>query len=449
MEEISLKEILFLLYKHKKLIIMITIIATLLGLAFSLLKSYEYEAFTTLMIQRPESEEVEIVNDSQKLQKEQRFIATCIDILRSRSMFDEVSRNLGLDMKYKDYQKNISIYQTSSAPIIGISAKNEDPEIAASIANELATLFINNAGRYVEIESVSLIDKAIIPKDTVEKNTILNISIGAILGLMLGAFLSFAIEYLDDTIKTPIDVKNYLSLPVIATIPSKITPADINKAKNNKSLESFRIMRANIKYNKNRDLKSYVITSTIPKEGKSYIAENLAKSFAGSGDKVLIVDFNLRNPSLSQKYNLEEKPGMIDLLQNKIKIEDLLFSHKISDNLYLVPSGKDDNINGTELLNTDIILNIKKIIEENFDRIIIDTPASTTVADGVELTAIFDATILVVGVNETKVELAKHTVELLNNVKANLVGVALNKIPLKEEKYLGYSHLYVKDYNEI
>jgi capsular exopolysaccharide synthesis family protein len=447
-EEISLKEILFLLNKHKKLIIMITIIATLLGLAFSLLKSYEYEAYATLLLQRPKSENNEIVTDSQELQIEQRFIATCIDILRSRSMFDEVSRNLELDMEYKDYQKNISIDQASSAPIIGITVKNEDPKLAASIANELATLFINNAGRYVEIESVSLIDKAIVPKDPVEKNTILNISIGAILGLMIGVFLSFAIEYLNDTIKTPMDVKNYLSLPVISTIPTDSTPIDLDKG-NYKTFESFRIMKANIKYNKNRDIRSYVITSSTAKEGKSYIADNLAKAFANSGERVVLVDFNFKNPSITKKYNLEEKQGLIDLLQSKIKIEELLFSNNISDNLYLVPSGKTDNIKSIELLNTNTILNIKEVLEENFDKIIIETPASSTAADGVELAAIFDATIVVVGVNETKVELAKHTVELLNNVKANIIGVALNKIPLEEEKYLGYSHLYIKDYNEM
>ncbi|MBC7087806.1 MAG: polysaccharide biosynthesis tyrosine autokinase [Tissierellales bacterium] len=447
MEEISLREIFFLLSKHKKLIIISTVIFTLLGLGFSLVKSYEYEAFTTLMVIRPQTEKTEVVNDSQELQKEQRFIATCIDILRSRSIYDQLVRNLEIeDLEFKDYQENVSVYQTSSAPIIRITVKNESPELAVSIANELSTLFINNVGRYLEVESISLIDKAIEPKEPIEKNTVLNLAIGAILGIMIGIFASFAIEYFNDTIKTPIEVNNYLSLPVIATIPSGKTTKNKENT-NQKILESFRLMKTNIKYGNNKDLKSYVITSAMEEEGKSYIAFNLAKSLSNSKEKVLLVDFNMKHPSLSEQFNFKDKLGIADFLLDKVQAENLLFSNVLSDNLYFIPIGKIQNVNSLELLNTDKIKSFMELAKENFDKVIIDTPASSFVADGLELAALSDGTIIVVGVNETKLELAKHTVDLLNNVKANIVGVALNKIPLEEEKFYGYSYLYLKDYS--
>lgn len=446
MEEISLKEIIFLLNKHRKLIIVITIIGLFLSLGYSLIKDYEYESFTTLMLQRPQSEESpEIVNETQELQKEQKFVATCIDILRSRTLYDELIRNLEIeDLEYKDYQKNVSVYQTSSAPIIRINVKDKDPKLAASIANELSTLFINNAGRYVEIESISLIDKAVVPNEPIEKNTLLSVVIGAILGMMIGVFGSFAFEYFDDTVKTPMDVKNYFDLKVVGAIPY-YSPEKSNKKIYDKQIDSFRILRTNVKNKINDEVKTFAVTSSQQSEGKTHVAINLAKSFAAIGDRVLLVDCNFRHPSLFKELNIKNNAGLVEILKNEADLNDLILNNKVDENLYVISTGEVEDID-IELINSDNILSFVDKVKDDFDRIIFDTPASGVVSEGLEIASICDETILVIGIDETKIDTVNHTIELLKGVNADIIGVVLNKIPMEKEQFYGYSYLYNDGY---
>lgn len=205
--------------KNKAWIIALTAISLLIIsgiLTFYVIKP-EYQAFSTLMIGKPQGyyETIEY-ND---ILLSQKLVSTYSEIAKSRTVSNEVIKNLGLDMRYEALINKINIKQVGDTGIIKIESKDENPEFAAKLADEIAKVFMKYVVKIMSVENVQVIDKAEIPLKPVKPVPFLYITASGILGTMIGIFIIFLIEYLDNRIKIADDIVEYLELPVIGIIP--------------------------------------------------------------------------------------------------------------------------------------------------------------------------------------------------------------------------------------
>lgn len=220
MEEISLKEVLFILKKRMKLILSLFLIAVLLSSIISIfVLDKEYQANTTLMVGRPKDYASDANIQYNELLLNQKLVSTYGELIKTRAVAEEVIDNLNLDLSYEQYKEKVNVSLVKDTELIQIIVKDNDPSVARITADETANVFMDKVQEIMKVDNVHVIDKAEIPTQPVSPNVILNIAIAAVLGLMIGVFLSFLLEFLDNTIKTPEDVEKYLNLPVLGSIP--------------------------------------------------------------------------------------------------------------------------------------------------------------------------------------------------------------------------------------
>lgn len=205
--------------------------------------------------------------------------------------------------------------------------------------------------------------------------------------------------------------------------------------------EAYRTLRTNIQFSSiDKEIKSILITSAGPGEGKSTVAANLALIISQAGKKVILIDCDMRKPDIHKKFRIENKNGLTDLLLQNLSIEESAF--KYTKNLSILSSGGIPP-NPSEIVSSLKMRNFLNKIKSSFDYIIIDSPPVIAVSDAIALSTIVDGCLFVVAskeANRTEVQRAK---ELLLNVNANIIGVVLNKVELKQKK--GYSYYYKSD----
>ena len=206
--------------------------------------------------------------------------------------------------------------------------------------------------------------------------------------------------------------------------------------------EAYRTIRTGIEFsNLDKDLKIICITSSKKDEGKTTVLSNLGVSFAKLDKKVLLIDADLRNPSISKMFDTSNTQGLMDILLGKRNIQDCVKKTK-QENLYILTGGTIPP-NPAEVLSSKKMSEFIESIKDEYDYIFIDSPPVGVVSDASIISAYSDGVIFVVGANEVDSNLAKIAKERLDSVKANIVGVILNKF--KTDTNSEYYNYY---YNE-
>lgn len=209
---------------------------------------------------------------------------------------------------------------------------------------------------------------------------------------------------------------------------------------NPKSLlaEAYRGIRASLEYSSvDKKLKTLVVTSSNPGEGKSTVSVNLAFVLAEGGRKVIIIDADLRKPTIHKKFRIPNAAGLTDILIGKKNLNDAI--NKIEDNVHIITSGQKTP-NPAEMVSSKAMEDLIKGLKDIYDYVIIDTPPVRNINDAVVLSVKVDGTILVVRAGVTKsVDIVKGYKEL-EKVKANIVGSVLNAVDNKKDRY--YYHYY-------
>lgn len=204
--------------------------------------------------------------------------------------------------------------------------------------------------------------------------------------------------------------------------------------------ETFRTLRTNIQFmNSNRRLRSLLVTSTMPGEGKSWVASNLAVTFAQAGKRVALIDADMRKGRLYSIFGVEPRPGLSNYLsgyyenQESVNIDKYLKQTDVN-NLYIIPAG---NIppNPSELLVRRQMRNLLEQLKNQVDLVIIDGTPSKLVTDSVILSRIVDSTLIVSAHNQTRKDDLERVIKDVRNVGGNVAGVVYNKIPVSSKKY--------------
>lgn len=210
--------------------------------------------------------------------------------------------------------------------------------------------------------------------------------------------------------------------------------------------EAFRTLRTNVMFsNIDKSIKSVVITSAGPFEGKSTIASNFAIILAQVGSRVLIIDTDLRKPKMHKIFGLPNNIGLTNILAESLPWEEHIFSIEEQPNLYVMTGGPIPP-NPAEIVGSGKIKDMVSAIKEKFDYIILDTPPVGIVTDAAIVSTYSDGVILVVSSGNVEIEAAQRAKELLLNVKANVLGTVLNKVPAKGSGYYKYNYYYAGGY---
>lgn len=220
MEEVSLKELYYILRKWAWLIIVLPIVAIIVSWGVSqYIIEPEYETFTTMMVGKPEEHLNESKLEYNELILNQKLVSTYGEIVKSRRVTDKVIENLDLTVSYENFRNKVSVNLINDTEIIKLQVTDTDPVLAAEIANETAQVFMGEVQSIMNIENVQIIDPAQVAENPFKPRTLMNMAIAGVLGLMIAVFIAFLIEFMDNSIKTPEDVENHLGLAVLGTIP--------------------------------------------------------------------------------------------------------------------------------------------------------------------------------------------------------------------------------------
>ena len=200
--------------------------------------------------------------------------------------------------------------------------------------------------------------------------------------------------------------------------------------------EAYRSLRTNIQYSSfDKKYQTLVVTSANPNEGKSTVSGNLALVLAQGESKVLLVDCDMRRPSVHKKFRISNTYGISDLLVGNKKMESV--AHKYNDNLTIVPSGKIPP-NPAEMLGSKAMTAFLEEMKKHFDYIVLDTPPLQAVADAQILSTKVDGSLIVVRAGVTKKDAVHNAVSIINKVNGNIIGTVLNAADNSKDKYYYY-----------
>lgn len=306
----------------------------------------------------------------------------------------------------------------------------------------------------VASENISIIDPAIPPTQSITGDKKKKMLAGVLLGMVFGLAVSIGLEMMDRRIKSREDIKRYLKLPILGAIPKvKFDAYELQDSEKAKSIssqivthdysptpvgEAYRALRTSLLFSKTfGPIRSLVITSVAPGEGKSFTAANLAITLAQQKSKTLLIDADFRRGVLHNSFNCPKKPGLTNYLTGGASFESVL-NETFVPNLTLMTCGSMVP-NPSEMLGSERMQKFIEGITKRFDFIIFDTPPLLAASDAIILGTLVDGVALVIRTGETHRDDVQRKLELFQNVRAKVIGVIMNCAGV-EVAHEGYSY---------
>ncbi len=300
------------------------------------------------------------------------------------------------------------------------------------------------------VNVLTVIEEAAVPTSPMGPQRLMQVGLAAAIGMVLAVGAAFLIEYLDDSLKTPEEVGKTLGLTAVGAI-TRISgdspPERLVTARHPKSpiSEAYRAMRTNLQFSSlDRPLRSLVVTSPSPIEGKSTTLSNLGVVMAQAGRSVVLVDSDLRRPMLHKIFQVPNKEGLTTVLLEDEPLLDGRLQETGVENLRLLTSGPLPP-NPSELLGSQRMRDLIERLEAEADVVIFDTPPALPVTDAVVLASQADGVLLVTDAGRTRRSAALRALENLRQVGANVVGAALNRLSARSSGGYYYYYYYAGD----
>lgn len=368
-------------------------------------------------------------------------------VATSERVLTEVIDDLRLEMEVDDLKEVVSAAVPPNTVILQISATDPDPVRAAAIANSVAEHLADAASdlspdRADGGESVlaSSLDSAKVPTEPSSPKTILNILIGLVIGAVLGSLWALLREALDTKVRDQSGVNAVTKTAIIGTVGNgrRHTESDNPIFMHSNPLghraEAIRRTRTNLQF---VDLdggdNTVVVTSSVPGEGKTTMSLNLAAAFADNGERVLLIDADLRRPSVARYLGLEGAAGLTTVVAGQAELEDVVQpvgsgpEGAGEGNLYVLASGAIPP-NPAELLDSRAMERLLAEASGAYDKVVIDSPPLLPVTDAAILSRKMGSTILVAGADRLRKSQLRESLSNLESVGARIVGVLLNKV---------------------
>ncbi len=364
--------------------------------------------------------------------------ASYADLAHSSELAERVINVLDLDMTPADLASQISTEVVEETSLITITVTDQDPQVAQRIADVVTTEFqayteeLETSGEGTESQiKVQVTDPPEYNGTPVSPNIPLNISAGALIGLLLGIALAVSRELLDRTVRTADHIAEVTDAPVLASIgfdnDIRSAPLLTDLGAFAARTEAFRLLRTNLQFiDLDQRARVLVVTSAVPGEGKTMTSTNLAVALAQTGRTVLIIDADLRRPRVASTLGVDPAIGLTTALVGKTQIEDAIQVHEPSG-LHVLASGAKPP-NPTEILQSRVTHDLIRRLRQSYDMIIIDAPPLLPVADASVLSNLADGSILVIRHGQTTRDQITEAVNRVNQVGGRLYGVVVNMV---------------------
>ncbi|HTL47453.1 MAG TPA: polysaccharide biosynthesis tyrosine autokinase [Verrucomicrobiae bacterium] len=302
-----------------------------------------------------------------------------------------------------------------------------------------------------QASNVMVVDMAQPPERPFKPRPFLNLMIAVLSGIFFGIILAFFFEYLDATIKVPDDIEKGLGLELFGIIPKSAKDKNgplggeifLSTGKPSQATEAFRALRTTLLF-KLRHItgcRVIVVTSPNPSEGKSTVSLNLAAAFEQNHLKGLLIDSDLRKPKLHSRIGVAHDSGLTDILEGKVKPDDVIQKNVQGVGFDFLTSGTHSN-RPTELLGGRSMAAFIEDMKKQYDVIIIDSPPFLAVADVAVLSEYMDSMIVVTKYQQTEKRHLKEIKRRFAELRNKIVGVVINQVSVQERDYYYHQYYY-------
>jgi polysaccharide biosynthesis transport protein len=495
--QIDLGGIVAVLRRRAGLILMCVAITTVAAVAISLLQEKQYSASASLLFRNPGFAENLFGNSTESPATDPtREAATNEKLVGLEIVAKRASENLS-GLTPEEVSDMVSVSSSGEADIVSLTATSSDPEQAKLVANTFAHQFINfraqadqskllEAKELAEAEysslspeqqagprgvalssgaeklgilaslqtgNAELVQPAELPSSPSSPKPMRNGILAAIIGLMVGIGLAFLFERLNRTLRDPEEAREAFGLPILATVPESKAIMASNERSAALELpfmenEAFRMLRAQLRYfNIDRDVRTVVVSSHAAGVGKSTVSWNLGR-VAATASKAIVVEADLRNPTLAAQHGLRSGPGLAELLTNQVELDAAIQSKQLpavgtngagggERKVDVIVAGSNPP-NPAELIESKTMSDILSQLAERYELVVIDTAPIGVVSDAIPLLRMADGLIVVARIGETTRDTAYEMRDQLSRLDVPVLGLVANLIKLRRGGRYGY-----------
>lgn len=445
---LDLRDYVRLLRRNWKLILATTLLGLILGGTVSIIVKPTYTAQTQLFVAIQNSGTVQELQQGNTFTQSrvQSYVKTALTPVVLQPTIDA----LGLGITAEELATRVKADTDLNTVLINIEVSDSSPVQASAIAASVGSSLIKavdslekpKAGGTSPV-NLSVITPAVAPTSPSAPNTKLNLALGLLTGLVAGLGIAVVRGTLDTRIRGEMDLRHVTDAPLLGGIafePDAVKKPLITQAgRQSPRAESYRTLRTNLRFaNVSVQARSFIVTSSLPGEGKSTTATNLAIALAQAGQSVCLVDADLRRPMVGEYLGLERGAGLTTALVGAADVNSLLQPWG-EDDLHVLTSGQIPP-NPSELLGSVQMQELIGRLEAAFDIVVIDAPPLLPVTDAAVLAQHVGGVVMVVGVQKVRQPALEKSFSALQMVGANVLGVVLNRLPHKGPDSYSYSY---------
>lgn len=433
---------------------LIIVVATLLGIGiaavFSLTRTPQYETQSTVFVSSQSGTSIQELQQGNVFTQDR--VTTYSNLVSTPIVMNPVIAELDLGITAAQLDAKVEASSALNTTLITITVTDPDPILAADIANALASSL---TAAVEEIETpndsdvspvrLTRVKDALPPLAPSSPNVPLNLALGALIGLALGVGAAVLRSVLDTRIRSPRDVEQVTDRPMIGAIPFdpkvKERPLIVHADPLSPRAESFRALRTNLQFLDMDGRASFVVTSSVPSEGKSTTTINLAIALADAGKRVALIDTDLRKPKVAEYLGIEGGAGLTDVLINRARVGDVMLPWG-QRSLYVLPAGKVPP-NPSELLGSAQMHTLLEVLERDFDVVLCDAPPLLPVTDAAILAKATSGAIVIVASGQTNRHQLDGAMDALQTVGAKVAGLVMTMVPTRgPDAYYAYGAGY-------
>ena len=498
---LSFENTLRVLRRRAVLIVVAAVAVTAAAFAFSKQQTKEYTATASVLFTNNQVSQQVAGLQAVSTSDPQAQQDTNVKLLQLGTVAGSTARIVGHGLTPQDIRNSVAISGESDTNLVSVAATWTTPSLAAEIANTYVDEFIagqvRTTNRYftaalalvdrqlgalspqarrgaagsalrdraqslsilaqLQTENVQVAQSAAVPTSPSSPKVARNTLAGAILGLLLGIALAFLLERLDTRVKEPRDVEMIYRRPLLGVIPDSSAydlpgsakaggPEPLLSAEG----EVFSLLRAHLRYfNVDKDVRTVMVGSAEPGDGKTTVAYHLAAAAAGAGGRVLIVEGDLRRPSLGQRLGISPGPGLSDVLIGSARLEDAVHHLPIASAgkvgaedrvLDVLLAGAFAPPNPAELIESHAMEALLEEMRDTYSLVVLDTAPLTAVSDAIPILTKVDGVIVVARIGHNRRDVAERVRQTLENVGAPLLGVVANRVRQREMKSYAYAY---------
>ncbi|GAA1691086.1 chromosome partitioning protein [Mycolicibacterium murale] len=419
-------------------------------MAVTLLTTPMYQASTRLFVSTNGGSTLAETYQGNRFSQER--VASYAALVTGETLAQRTIEKLGLGMTPAELQANVTAAAKSDTVLIDVSVLDQSPVMARDIANTLSDEFVIMVRELETPESgaipnarVVVEQRASIPEKPVVPNTLRNLGAGLAIGLALGVGLAILRDLLDNTVKERNVLEEITGVGTVGSIPldkeRRKQAAIAYETDNSAIAEAFRKLRTNLQFLAvDNPPRVIVVTSSTPSEGKSTTSINTALALAEAGNNVVLIDGDMRRPTLHKHLDLVQPVGFSTVLSGGVSLEDALQKTNYPG-LTVLTSGAIPP-NPSELLGSMAAKRLLADLRTKFDYVIVDTTPLLAVTDAAILAAGADGVLLVARFGQTKREQLTHAVGSLESVGASILGAVFTMTPLRGGSAYSYNYSY-------